>query len=68
MGDGDEFLGAMHARRNIENPRDPQGVTFIFIANRELIAILDGLRYLDGGPCVHAVQPAQVCDGRPSTV
>jgi GAF domain-containing protein len=33
-----------------------EGLTFTFVASSDLIATLDGLQYLDGGPCVEAVR------------
>jgi GAF domain-containing protein len=38
------------------------GVTFTLVASDESIAALDGLQYLDGGPCVAAVDTAQVVE------
>lgn len=35
-----------------------QGVAFTLVASTEEIAVLDGVQYLDGGPCVDAVDPA----------
>jgi GAF domain-containing protein len=32
-----------------------EGLTFTFVASRELVAVLDAVQYLDGGPCVQAV-------------
>jgi GAF domain-containing protein len=32
------------------------GVTFTLVASDEFVAALDGLQYLDGGPCVSAVE------------
>jgi transcriptional regulator with GAF, ATPase, and Fis domain len=36
------------------------GVTFTLVASDESIAALDGLQYLDGGPCVAAVEEERV--------
>ena len=36
------------------------GVTFTLVASDGLIAALDGLQYLDGGPCVAAVEEERV--------
>ena len=33
-----------------------EGLTFTFVASSQLIATLDALQYLDGGPCVQAVR------------
>jgi GAF domain-containing protein len=37
-------------------------LTFTFVASSELIRVLDGLQYLDGGPCVDAVRDERVID------
>ena len=42
-----------------------EGLTFTFVASSDLVATLDGLQYLDGGPCLEAVQrgePLEVPD------
>ncbi len=36
-----------------------EGVTFTFVASNDLVATLDALQYLDGGPCVEAIHMAQ---------
>ena len=36
------------------------GVTFTLVASQQVIAELDGLQYLDGGPCVTAVEEERV--------
>jgi GAF domain-containing protein len=36
-----------------------EGLTFTFVASSDLIATLDGLQYLDGGPCVEAVRQGE---------
>jgi GAF domain-containing protein len=36
------------------------GVSFTLVASEEFIAALDGLQYLDGGPCVEAVEAERV--------
>src|SRR3954451_7365136 len=36
------------------------GVTFTVVASDEVIAALDGLQYLDDGPCVAAVEENRV--------
>jgi GAF domain-containing protein len=36
------------------------GVSFTLVASDEFIAALDGLQYLDGGPCVSAVEEERV--------
>jgi GAF domain-containing protein len=33
-----------------------EGLTFTFVATQEVIAVLDALQYLDGGPCVQAAR------------
>jgi len=42
-----------------------EGLTFTFVASSDLVATLDGLQYLDGGPCVEAArrgEPLEVPD------
>jgi len=39
-----------------------EGLTFTFVASSQLIATLDALQYLDGGPCVQAVRRRGVVD------
>ena len=39
-----------------------QGVTFTLVATAELMAALDGLQYLDDGPCVAAVDEARLVE------
>ena len=39
-----------------------EGLTFTFVASSQLIATLDALQYLDGGPCVQAVRQRGVVD------
>ena len=33
-----------------------EGLTFTFVASNDMVATLDALQYLDGGPCVEAVR------------
>ncbi|MCW2832297.1 MAG: hypothetical protein JWN68_250 [Nocardioides sp.] len=40
------------------------GVSFTLVATDEEIAALDGVQYLDGGPCVESVQAEQVLEYR----
>jgi hypothetical protein len=35
-----------------------EGLTFTFVASSDLIATLDGLQYLDGGPCIFGAWPS----------
>jgi GAF domain-containing protein len=37
-----------------------EGLTFTFVASSHLIATLDALQYLDGGPCVEAVRQRSI--------
>jgi GAF domain-containing protein len=37
-----------------------EGVTFTFVASNDMVATLDALQYLDGGPCVEAIHMAQL--------
>lgn len=39
-----------------------EGVTFTFVASSDMVATLDALQYLDGGPCVEAVRDGQFVD------
>lgn len=39
-----------------------EALTFTFVASSEMIAVLDGVQYLDGGPCVDAVVHHRVID------
>ena len=39
-----------------------EGLTFTFVASSEVVALLDALQYLDGGPCVEAVRDGTVVD------
>jgi GAF domain-containing protein len=39
-----------------------EGVTFTFVASSDLVASLDALQYLDGGPCVEAVREGRSVD------
>ena len=36
-----------------------EGLTFTFVASNDLVATLDALQYLDGGPCVEAIRGAR---------
>jgi GAF domain-containing protein len=39
-----------------------EGLTFTFVASSDVVATLDALQYLDGGPCLEAVRGARVVD------
>jgi GAF domain-containing protein len=39
-----------------------EGLTFTFVASSDVVATLDALQYLDGGPCVDAVRGGTVVD------
>jgi GAF domain-containing protein len=39
-----------------------EGLTFTFVASSQLIATLDALQYLDGGPCVEAVRQRDIVE------
>jgi GAF domain-containing protein len=41
------------------------GVTFTLVASDEEVAVLDALQYIDGGPCVAAVEHRQALEYRP---
>jgi len=39
-----------------------EGLTFTFVASSEMVASLDALQYLDGGPCVDAIWDGRCVD------
>jgi GAF domain-containing protein len=39
-----------------------ESLTFTYVASSEVIRVLDGLQYLDGGPCVDAIRDQRVID------
>jgi GAF domain-containing protein len=40
--------------------RPDHGLTFTLVATTDLIAVLDAIQYLAGGPCVHGAETSQV--------
>jgi GAF domain-containing protein len=42
------------------------GLTFTLVATSDEMAVLDAMQYLDGGPCVTAVEEAEVLDVAPA--